>query len=86
MDKEQVVFALVKKLARAGLQGDDELHDEIVDYALMLKKKYPDYFRYKLYHALAGSTPDETSDLFDFPGDESIEHFVREKLKGRGEQ
>ncbi len=80
-EREQEVFALAKKLSGLGLKGDYELHDEIVDFAAALRKKYPDYFRYKLYHALSGSTPEKTSDLFDFPEADSIERFVREKLK-----
>lgn len=46
-------------------------------FSRMLMSKYPDYQRYKLFHILNGSTPPEYVDKFDFPGEDSIETFIR---------
>jgi hypothetical protein len=46
-----------------------------------IKDKYPDYRNYELYHLLVGSTPSIPCEKFDFPGDDSIERFIRSFLK-----
>jgi len=53
-------------------------------YALLtkLKEKYPDHTNYRLYHLLDSSSlgPDsivKKCSKFDFPGDDSVEKFLR---------
>lgn len=43
-----------------------------------LKKKYPDFDDYELYHVLIGSGKgNEVFSKFDFPGEDSVESFIR---------
>jgi len=42
-----------------------------------LKKKYPSYVDYEMYHFVSFSTPTTGCKFFDFPGDDSIEKFIR---------
>lgn len=57
-------------------------HDKVVEFSNEIKKKYPDYEKYLAYHILIGSTPDyENIDEFDFPKEDSVLKFVKEKLK-----
>ena len=50
-------------------------HLRIVSFAAKLKKQYPDCRRYRLYHALVGSTPSQTHNRNDFPNGE-VAKFV----------
>ncbi len=42
---------------------------ELVKFKEELKKGFPDYERYRLFHFLSASTPRESLDLFDVEGD-----------------
>jgi len=57
-------------------------YEELCDFAGELKKKYPDYFDYRLYHVLIGSTPWAPCLKIDFPGDDSVEKFINSKMVG----
>lgn len=56
-----------------------EASDIICDFADELRKKYKNTTDYMLYHLLIGSTVRQQV-LFDFPGDDSVEKFIREQL------
>lgn len=50
---------------------------QVTVFAGTLKEKYPDFQRWRVYHALIGSTPG-TSNLIegDFPGEDSVVNFL----------
>ncbi len=56
--------------------GSKEFHQKQIEFVDNLKKKYPDYEHYRLYHLFIGSTPWEDCPKFDFPGDDSIEKLI----------
>lgn len=48
-------------------------------FAKSLEARHPDARNYRLFHLLIDSTPSPgTITHFDFPGDDSIEKFIRE--------
>jgi hypothetical protein len=52
----------------------------LVEFTEHLRKKYPDYQNYRMYHFLVGSgalKPDERFTEDDFPGEDSIENFIK---------
>ena len=80
---KEVIFQELNQL-RDALWKADEATDDFPNSAKIhtkvtaLREKYPDYKNYVLYHLLTGSTPhDPMPTLFDFPGDDSIETFLR---------
>lgn len=58
-----------------------EANTEMAGFARYLREKYksPSATDYTLYHLLAGSTmmPDHAASGFDFPGDDSVEMFLK---------
>ncbi len=58
---------------------DLEKYELLAEFAKELKVKYPDYLDYDMFHFLVGSTPmpDRMPTKFDFPGEDSIEGFLR---------
>ncbi len=62
---------------RDKLWESDAGYDECVSFAKKLLEKYPDARKYKLLHLLIGSTPSDDVTKFDFPGEDSIETFIR---------
>ena len=80
--------SLIKEAYKRDLDGTaHKIHDFIGKYEVNvdteetvttgLKKKYPNYTEYEMYHVLSGSTPPIPSQFFDFPGDDSLEKFIR---------
>lgn len=53
-----------------------QAHNEFSDFAEGLKKKYPDFESYRLYHVLVGSTPKGKCEKYDFPDEDSVEVFI----------
>lgn len=47
------------------------------EFAKILRKKYPHFERFRLFHLLAGSSAYENCDEFDFPGD-LVKNFINE--------
>lgn len=54
----------------------DEFLQRQIEFVDNLKKKYPDYEKYRLYHLFVGSTPWEDCPKFDFLGEDSIENLI----------
>lgn len=50
---------------------------EVYVFLKKLEKKYPDHTNYRLYHLLDSSTLFKNCPKFDFPGDDSVEKFLR---------
>ncbi|MCX6701674.1 MAG: hypothetical protein NTX96_00570 [Candidatus Zambryskibacteria bacterium] len=79
---EEVLLTELKTLLHEA-QDEDRLkntyyvQDEIVKKVKGLRKKYPDWQNYRVYHLLVGSDLLEPTKYFDFPGDDSIEKFIR---------
>jgi hypothetical protein len=53
-------------------------NDQVKPLEAKIKKNFPDYLNYRLFHILIGSTidPDWPNDHFDFPGECSVESFI----------
>jgi hypothetical protein len=50
---------------------------EVYIFLTKLQEKYPDHADYRLYHLLDSSSLFKSCSKFDFPGDDSIEKFLR---------
>lgn len=53
-----------------------EYHERRSALARRLQEKYPDAKNRAWYHWLIGSTPPPTATPEDFPGEDSVEHFL----------
>ena len=53
-----------------------EVFEKFQNQGIKLEKKYKNTRKYYLFHLLIGSTKTKTSE-FDFPGEDSIEKFLR---------
>ncbi len=65
--------------------GDEEKYEEFVGFINSLKDKYgKDIEEYELFHFFVGSglKDDHIPANFDFPGEDSIEQFVRRLVNG----
>ena len=62
------------------IEAADKVQGELVDFKTRLEHAVPDYKRYKLFHFLSGSTPNEKSDRFDVEGD-IIFNFANELVE-----
>ena len=51
-------------------------HDKVLEKSKELKQRYSNYSDYELYHLLIGSQIKSYKE-FDFPGDDSVEKFLR---------
>lgn len=75
VEEIKMLYGIAQK--RFGIQ----LSDRVVPFAQHLQKSYPDYLRWRAYHALARSTilPEHEADVIedDFPGDDSIVKFLQ---------
>lgn len=79
--KETLVKELKDKMLVVSKRGNIlETYDKISEFGEKLLEKYPDARSYLLFHLLIGSTPPYDLSLFDFPGDDSVEKFIKEKL------
>lgn len=80
------VRSLVSKVYGSEAGGDDyeEGYNRSAEFARELQKKYPDYKRYRVWHVLIGSTPDESGIIEeDFPGEDSVIDFLEKVLQER---
>ncbi len=75
--KAELKFLLKEAYDRNKGSKLDSFHEKIIEKSNELKQKYPDYIRYQLYHLFIFSTPNDTATEFDFPGEDSIETFIR---------
>ena len=50
---------------------------EITRFGAHLRRKYPDWKQYELYHALSGSSRPNDCPNYDFPGVDSIEELTK---------
>ena len=60
-----------------GFATREAIQQRIIEFARALRVKYPNYFNYRLYHALIGSTPPEACTNFDFPEEEPVQRFIQ---------
>lgn len=77
-NNEGVKAELAEK--KALVYGDMEKYEMLVEFASGLKARYPDFLDYDMFHFLAGSTPmpDRMPTKIDFPGEDSVEKFLRD--------
>lgn len=50
-----------------------------------LQAKYPEYESYRVYHEVFGSSQEPQYNLFDFPGEDSVEVFLYDPFNPRYE-
>ena len=56
-----------------------EIHEDVLAFHDRLKCKYPNARDFLLFHLISGSTFREFDGSFDFPGSDSVEHFITQK-------
>jgi hypothetical protein len=78
---EKNLKAIWRKLMLADPMGFNE---QIKPFEAKIKRKFPNYLDYRLFHILIGSTidPDWPKDHIDFPGECSVENFMINAQKG----
>ncbi|KND52131.1 MAG: hypothetical protein AB198_02395 [Parcubacteria bacterium C7867-003] len=74
----EVIMAEIAE-RKSAFYRDLDRYEVLVEFANKLKEKYPDHLDYELFHFLVGSTirPETPPKYFDFPGEDSIEKFLR---------
>lgn len=75
-DWQERLASLREKLIRLYQHDQFAIHDHIIEFHDRLKKRYPDFPDYKLYHLVSMSTTKKEPSYFDFPGEDSIEAFI----------
>src|SRR5258708_6819327 len=75
--KQGAIYEASRRRLRA-LYGRDqyEIHCKVLAWHDTMKSKYPDARDYLMYHLISGSTYLGFNGCFDFPGDDSVEHFI----------
>ena len=79
--QEEIVARLNLKLSQAFKSPTEQAMqamEDVAAFADRLKKKYPDYNSYQLFHVLSLSSQLEGVAFahFDFPGDDSVQGFI----------
>lgn len=74
-NKEQIIQELGQLKSR--FYKNEELYERLVEFGEGLKEKYSDFLDYELFHFLVGSTMQGEPKHFDFPGEDSVEAFLR---------
>jgi len=77
-DKAELALELykIKNILFKNPANDFKNMSDMADFGRKLQEKYKDTTKYWIYNMLAGSTG-VTSTEFDFPGDDSVEKFLR---------
>ena len=77
--RETLVRELKKKLEMAYEMDVTKAHKRVLEFADVIRKKYSDYSECRLWHLLILSTISDNTKItrFDFPGDDSIEKFIK---------
>ena len=84
-DKKELVKELKELMKKAYIREGFGFQDKIVKKVNALRKKYSspenNYQDYEMYHVLTNSSLTRPSKEFDFPGEDSIEKFIRDSHK-----
>lgn len=81
MGHERLIADLQERIKIAYRSPDKfNKHNQIAEFGQHLRHKYSDPTEYTLFHILVSSTPVGTQPFFDFPGEDSVEKFIKEKL------
>lgn len=82
--REVLAKELKDKILSAVRSGDNAAKIAIAvklgDFGEHLREKYENFSEFRLYHILAGSTITKKPAFFDFPGEDSVEKFIREQI------
>lgn len=64
--------------------GATETWNRILAFVQRLRERHPDLRRYRVYHALIGSTVPKDAEMIeeDFKGDDSVELFLESLARG----
>lgn len=78
-EREVLAKELKEKLNLAYKTDAMVTHQRMLDFTNIIRGKYSDYSKYRLWHLLIGSTIGDASKIthFDFPGDLSVEKFIK---------
>lgn len=77
---DEVIIAELKEIIDRLMLSDYKTYeDRVFDKVATLKKNYGDkeVYKYRLFHVLFGSSNPSGIEHFDFPGEDSIETFIR---------
>ncbi|HCR81766.1 MAG TPA: hypothetical protein DIV47_04845 [Candidatus Pacebacteria bacterium] len=82
ISREILVKELKEKLRAAYKADAMRTHEKVLSFTSAIKEQYPDYSKYQLWHLVIGSTIDDADKItkithFDFPGDLSVEQFIK---------
>jgi hypothetical protein len=80
--KQRLIVKELKEKILSAISGEhiQEKYSQTVDFAYYLLDKYPEARTYQLFHVLTGSTTPIILQNFDFPGEDSVEKFINERL------
>ena len=75
---EEALLSKLRELKIVAYEKDMSGTDKKVrDKFNELQRNYPDFYQYKTFHLLMNSTPPESATETDFPGEDSVEKFLR---------
>jgi hypothetical protein len=74
---ERIDELRIKAIGRLG----EKYNELMFDFAMKLKKRYPDCRKYRAFHQLIGSSPPEDALSGDFEGEDSIEAFLKSLME-----
>lgn len=78
MHEYEVRYRLLRLQLRALYKHDQYgMHAKVLDLHARLISRHPDARSYQLFHLLSGSTPKDSMQMFDFPGEDSVESFIK---------
>lgn len=80
-NREQILGELAELKSKIYNIENEDLLNRMVEFVDGLKEKYPNYQDFELYHFIAGSGMKRNPVDFDFPGEDSIEVWLRENVK-----
>jgi hypothetical protein len=74
---EKIVLGYLEtKFENAYAHAPETFGHDSEEFAQKLRKRYPHFEKYRLYHLLAGSSAFKNCIEFDFPDEDSIEKFI----------
>ena len=76
-NKEILVAELKSLLLNAYHRKGLDTNEKVIKKSTELKAKYKNYHDYEMYHLLVSSGLLYPTENFDFPGEDSVENFIR---------
>ncbi len=74
-NKEQILVELNE--LKLKFYENPDMYEKMFNFARSLRDKYPNCEDCELFHFMIGSTMKHEPAFFDFPGEDSVESFLR---------